>query len=115
MDVRARGVDGGYTQKDVEEVARCFSGWTIQKPNEEGLFLYRPGLHDKGEKIVLGHKIPAGGGLSDGERVLDILSRHPPTARFIPTNLARRFISDAPPPPPPALPADCFLKPDAPI
>ena len=74
MELHTMGVDGGYTQKDVQEVARCFTGWTIQKPNEEGLFLYRPGLHDKGEKIVLGHKILAGGGIADGERVLDILA-----------------------------------------
>ena len=97
MELHTLGVDGGYTQKDVKEVARCFSGWTIQKPNEEGLFLYRPGLHDNGEKIVLGHKIPAGGGLADGERVLDILARQPATAHFIATKLARRFISDDPP------------------
>ena len=97
MELHTLGVDGGYTQKDVQEVARCFSGWTIQKPNEEGLFLYRPGLHDNGEKMVLGHKIPAGGGLADGERVLDILARQPATAHFIATKLARRFISDDPP------------------
>src|SRR5713226_9187808 len=97
MELHTLGVAGGYTQKDVQEVARCFSGWTIQKPNEEGLFLYRPGLHDNGEKIVLGHKIPAGGGIADGERVLDILATHPATAHFIATKLARRFISDDPP------------------
>ena len=97
MELHTLGVDGGYTQKDVQEVARCFSGWTIQKPNEQGLFLYRPGLHDDGEKIVLGHKILAGGGIADGERVLDILATHPSTAKFIATKLARRFISDDPP------------------
>ena len=97
MELHTLGVDGGYTQKDVQEVARSFSGWTIQKPNEEGLFLYRPGLHDNGEKVVLGHKIPAGGGIADGERVLDILATHPATAHFIATKLARRFISDDPP------------------
>ena len=97
MELHTLGVDGGYSQKDVLEVARCFSGWTIQKPNEQGLFLYRPGLHDDGEKIVLGHKIFPGGAMADGERVLDILARHPATARFIATKLARRFISDNPP------------------
>jgi uncharacterized protein (DUF1800 family) len=97
MELHTLGVDGGYTQKDVQEVARCFSGWTIQKPNEQGLFLYRPGLHDDGEKVVLGHKILPGGGIADGERVLDILATHPATARFIATKLARRFISDEPP------------------
>jgi len=97
MELHTLGVDGGYTQKDVQEIARCFSGWTIEKPNGEGLFLYRPGLHDDGEKIVLGHKILPGGGIADGERVLDILATHPSTARFIATKLARRFISDDPP------------------
>jgi uncharacterized protein (DUF1800 family) len=97
MELHTLGVDGGYTQKDVLEVARCFTGWTIQKPNEQGLFLYRPGLHDDGEKVVLGHRILAGGGIADGERVLDILATHPSTARFIATKLARRFISDDPP------------------
>jgi uncharacterized protein (DUF1800 family) len=97
MELHTLGVEGGYTQKDVQEVARCFTGWTIQKPNEQGLFLYRPGLHDDGEKIVLGHRILAGGGPADGERVLDILATHPATARFIATKLARRFISDEPP------------------
>ena len=97
MELHTLGVDGGYTQKDVQEIARCFTGWTIQKPNEQGLFLYRPGLHDDGEKIVLGHKILPGGGPADGERVLDILATHPATARFIATKLARRFISDEPP------------------
>src|SRR5436189_4360223 len=98
MELHTLGVDGGYTQKDVQEVARCFSGWTIQKPNEQGLFLYRPGLHDDGEKVVLGQKILAGGGVADGERVLDILLHHPATARFIATKLVRRFVSDEPPP-----------------
>jgi uncharacterized protein (DUF1800 family) len=97
MELHTLGVDGGYTQKDVQEVARCFSGWTIQKPNEQGLFVYRPGFHDDGEKIVLGHRILAGGGYADGERVLDLLATNPATAKFIATKLARRFISDDPP------------------
>src|SRR5713226_9018797 len=115
MELHTLGVDGGYTQKDVQEVARCFSGWTIQKPNEEGLFLYRPGLHDNGEKIVLGHKIPAGGGIADGERVLDILATHPATAHFIATKLARRFISDDPPSSVIDRAAEVFLKTDGSI
>jgi len=97
LELHTLGVDGGYTQKDVQEVARCLSGWTIQKPNEQGLFLYRPGLHDDGAKVVLGRKILPGGGIADGERVLDLLATHPSTARFIATKLARRFISDDPP------------------
>ena len=115
MELHTLGVDGGYSQKDVQEVARCFSGWTIQKPNEQGLFLYRPGLHDDGEKIVLGHKILAGGGIADGERVLDILATHPATAHFIATKLARRFISDDPPQPVIDRAASVFLKTDGSI
>jgi uncharacterized protein (DUF1800 family) len=115
MELHTLGVDGGYTQKDVQEVARCFSGWTIEKPNTEGLFLYRPGLHDDGEKLVLGHKILAGGGIADGERVLDILATHPSTARFIATKLARRFITDDPPPSLIDRAAAVFLKTDGSI
>ncbi|MGZ8843571.1 MAG: DUF1800 domain-containing protein, partial [Pyrinomonadaceae bacterium] len=115
LELHTLGVDGGYTQKDVQEVARCFSGWTIQKPNEQGLFLYRPGLHDDGEKVVLGRRIPPGGGIADGERVLDILATHPSTARFIATKLARRFISDDPPASVIDRAASVFLKTDGSI
>jgi len=115
LELHTLGVDGGYTQKDVQEVARCLSGWTIQKPNEQGLFLYRPGLHDDGEKVVLGRKILPGGGIADGERVLDILATHPSTARFIATKLARRFISDDPPPSVIERAAAVFLKTDGSI
>ena len=97
MELHTLGVDGGYTQKDVQEVARCFTGWTIRKPNEVGLFFFNPRAHDNGEKVVLGHKIPAGGGISDGDKVLDILASHPSTANFIATKLARRFVGDDPP------------------
>ncbi|MEP7074744.1 MAG: DUF1800 domain-containing protein [Acidobacteriota bacterium] len=97
MELHTMGVDGGYTQKDVQEVARCFTGWTIRKPNEEGIFFYNPAQHDNGPKEVLGVKIPAGGGIGDGERVLDILASHPSTAKFIATKLARRFLGDDPP------------------
>ena len=98
MELHTLGVDGGYTQKDVTEVARAFTGWTIQTPRLGGGFRFEPRLHDAGEKIVLGHVIKAGGGQSDGEQVLDILARHPSTAHFIATALVRRFVSDAPPP-----------------
>ncbi|HQZ95287.1 MAG TPA: DUF1800 domain-containing protein [Pyrinomonadaceae bacterium] len=98
LELHTMGVDGGYTQKDVQEVARCFTGWSIRKPNEEGLFVYNPGNHDNGEKTVLGVKIPAGGGIGDGERVLDILAKNPKTAQFISTKLARRFLGDNPSP-----------------
>ncbi|HEX2780022.1 MAG TPA: DUF1800 domain-containing protein [Gemmatimonadaceae bacterium] len=98
LELHTLGVDGGYTQHDVIEVARALTGWSIAAPREGGGFVFRPALHDAGEKIVLGVRIPAGGGESDGERVLDILARHPSTARMVATTLARRFVSDDPPP-----------------
>jgi uncharacterized protein (DUF1800 family) len=97
MELHTLGVNGGYTQKDVTEVARCFTGWTIQEPRKGGGFFYNDKLHDKGEKIVLGHVIAAGGGIEDGEQVLDILARHPSTAHFISKELAQRFVADNPP------------------
>jgi len=98
MELHTLGVNGGYTQHDVTEVARCFTGWTIQEPRRGGAFFYDDKLHDKGEKVVLGHVIPAGGGIEDGEKVLDILATHPSTAKFISTELAQRFVTDNPPP-----------------
>ena len=98
MELHTLGVDGGYTQQDIVEVARCFTGWTISQPNRGGEFIYNDRVHDKGEKTVLGVKIPAGGGQEDAEKVLDILARHPSTARFISTKLAQKFVADDPPP-----------------
>jgi len=97
MELHTLGVNGGYTQKDVTEVARCFTGWTIEAPGRGGAFLYNDRLHDKGEKVVLGQVIPAGGGKEDGEKVLEMLAHHPSTARFISTKLAQRFVADNPP------------------
>ena len=117
MELHTLGVDGGYTQKDVQEIARCFTGWTILAPRgggaataammngpraemlreNAGTFFFNPRAHDDGEKIVLGQKIPAGGGFKDGLRVIDILAQHPSTAKFIATKLARHFVSDNPP------------------
>ncbi len=98
LELHTLGVDNGYTQKDVTEVARCFTGWTIKNPQGGSTFTYNDRVHDKGEKIVLGVKIPAGGGKDDGEKVLDILAKHPNTARFISKKLAQHFIADEPPP-----------------
>jgi uncharacterized protein (DUF1800 family) len=98
MELHTLGVDGGYTQKDVQEVARCFTGWTIRRPRGEGEFYFAPRIHDEGEKMVLGTRIPPGGGMADGLRVIDLLARHPATAHFISLKLARRFVSDDPPP-----------------
>ena len=99
MELHTLGVDGGYTQTDVTEVARGFTGWTIDRPRENGPFRFAPRQHDTGRKVVLGHVIKAGGGESDGEQVLDILASHPSTARFIAMKLVRRFVSDTPPQP----------------
>ena len=97
MELHTLGVDGGYTQQDVTEAARCFTGWTIKEPNLGGGFEYNDRLHDKGEKHLLGATIPAGGGMNDGLRVLDILAHHPSTAHFISKSLAIRFVADDPP------------------
>jgi uncharacterized protein (DUF1800 family) len=97
MELHTLGVDGGYTQKDVVEVARALTGWTIGQPRQGGGFRFAPALHDRGEKHVLGQTIRAGGGIEDGERVLDIVANHPSTAKHIAFKLAQRFVSDTPP------------------
>ena len=93
MELHTLGVGGGYTQKDVQEVARCFTGWTIENRflRPKGKLRFDPELHDDGQKLVLGHVIPPGGGEKDAETVLQILCAHPSTARFISTKLTRYF------------------------
>jgi len=126
MELHTLGVDGGYTQTDIKEVARAFTGWTIidargyrrafasmangtedkrftrlarlaglPEDAESGTFFFNERVHDTGEKIVLGQKI-SGGGIKDGERVIDILVNHPSTAKFIARKLAVKFVSDNP-------------------
>jgi len=95
MELHTLGVDGGYTQKDVQEVARAFTGWTFNR--QTGAFVFNPRVHDADPKVILGHKFPAGRGIEDGEEVLDILASSPATAHFITTKLARHFVSDDPP------------------
>jgi uncharacterized protein (DUF1800 family) len=97
LELHTLGVDGGYTQKDVTEVARAFTGWTIRDPRRDGTFFFNARMHDRGEKTVLGMRIPAGGGKEDGEKVLAMLARHPATAGFVATKLARYFVADEPP------------------
>jgi uncharacterized protein (DUF1800 family) len=123
MELHTLGVDGGYTQKDVTEAARVLTGWTIypvmsrhtdkldKKQDKlenlinrketgfvrEGMFLFRADAHDATEKRVLGSAFPAGHGVDEGERLLDMLSKNPATAKFICTKLARRFLADEPP------------------
>ena len=120
MELHTLGVDGGYTQKDVIEVARAFTGWTVlpSGPAREaaekrlaqvrrfgglgfhvdGDFLFRADMHDSAAKTILGRSLPPGRGIEDGEQVLDLLAAHPSTARHLATQLAVRFVSDQPPP-----------------
>jgi uncharacterized protein (DUF1800 family) len=96
MELHTLGVNGGYTQKDVTEVARVFTGWTIRQPRLGGGFEYNGRMHEPGDKTVLGQKISENG-KQEGAQVLKLLARHPSTARFISTKLAQRFVSDEPP------------------
>jgi uncharacterized protein (DUF1800 family) len=105
LELHTLGVDGGYTQQDVVAVARVFTGWTLNRPrrvdertpDDTPMFAFEPRLHDEGDKLVLGHVIRSHG-QKEGEEVLDLLARHPATARFLATKLVRRFVSDRPPP-----------------
>jgi uncharacterized protein (DUF1800 family) len=96
MELHTLGVDGGYTQQDVIEVARCFTGWSIRTPQRDPQFYFEDRLHDNKPKMVLGHKIDEGG-MRDGEAVLDLLARDPHTAHHLSLEIAKRFVSDNPP------------------
>lgn len=119
MELHTLGVDGGYTQKDVTEVARALTGWApaplynngiakkimdiageerMKKQGfvHEGDFLFRANRHDQGEKTILGRRFPANGGYQEGMEVLHMLATHPSTAKFIATKLANRFVCDTP-------------------
>jgi uncharacterized protein (DUF1800 family) len=95
MELHTIGVDAGYTQQDVTEVARCFTGWSVDR--KTGEFAFHARQHDNGPKVVLGHQIPAGGGIQDGETVIDILASSPACAHHISLELCQRFVSDDPP------------------
>lgn len=97
LELHTLGVDGGYTQQDVINAARALTGWTFRGPAQGGGFQFVPVMHDAGAKVLLGHKLAAGRGIEDGEEVLDIVARHPSTAKYIATKLARRLVSDTPP------------------
>jgi len=94
MELHTLGVDGGYTQKDVTELARVFTGWSIDR---HGDFIFRPFTHDRGEKTVLGVHFRAGGGMEEGERMIRFLAHRPATAHHIAYKLCQRFIADEPP------------------
>lgn len=117
MELHTLGVDGGYQQQDVVEVARALTGWTVYPIGpragkllqalekgkavgfvQQGDFIFRADAHDAGAKTILGRKFPAGGGLTEGEQVLQMLAQHPSTARFIARKFAARFVADTPPP-----------------
>lgn len=114
MELHTLGVDGGYTQQDVINVAKAFTGWTIKQPRRDAEFLFDDRLHDNSVKSVLGHRIHAGG-IKDGEQVLDILARDPHTAHHISFELAQRFVSDNPPAALVDRMAQSFLKTDGDI
>jgi uncharacterized protein (DUF1800 family) len=109
MELHTLGVDGGYTQQDVIEVARCFTGWTITDPRENPQFYFDDRIHDPDPKRVMGKTIHAGG-IKDGEQVLDLLTKNPRTAHHISFQLAQHFVSDAPPEPLVARMAKAFQK-----
>ena len=111
MELHTLGVDGGYTQQDIIEVARALTGWSMNA-RLSAEFVFRPEIHDAGQKVVLGHVLPAGRGIEDGEAVLDIVARHPATAHFIARKLATRFVSDTPSPELVERAAQTFLRTD---
>ncbi|HSP35474.1 MAG TPA: DUF1800 domain-containing protein, partial [Thermoanaerobaculia bacterium] len=98
MELHTLGVDAGYTQNDVTELARVFTGWTIAGPRQGGAFVFRPMLHDNGAKSVLGVQLPAHGGMAEGEKMIHILAHHPATAQHIAYQLCQRLVADDPPP-----------------
>jgi len=108
MELHTLGVNGGYTQKDVTEVARVFTGWTLKQPKQGG-FTFEERMHETGDKIVLGHRIKSNGE-KEGREVLHLLARHPSTAKFICAKLATRFVSDNPSPALVDRMAQTFLK-----
>src|SRR5262249_23534825 len=111
LELHTLGVDGGYTQQDVINVARALTGWTI----DASAFAFRRQSHDTSAKTVLGHALAPGRGIEYGPAVLDLLARHPPPARFVSFNLARRLVSDDPPPALVQRAADTFMSTDGDI
>jgi uncharacterized protein (DUF1800 family) len=108
MELHTLGVDGGYTQTDVAELARAFTGWTVRPArrnsatggmdySDAGAFVFDPNRHDNAAKRVLGVDLPANGGINDALKIIDVLAKHPATARYVSKKLVTRFVSDAPP------------------
>ncbi|MBV8890466.1 MAG: DUF1800 domain-containing protein [Acidobacteria bacterium] len=114
MELHTLGVKGGYSERDVTEVAKAFTGWTIRRPQEGGTFFFDSRMHQPGNKVVLGHRIKQSGE-REAIEVLTFLSRSPATAKFIATKLAERFVSDDPPPALVARMEHTFVKKDGDI
>jgi len=108
LELHTVGIDAGYTQRDVVETARVLTGWSLESRSRP-VFRFRPFLHERGAKTVLGERVP-GGGQEEGEALLRRLARHPATARHLARKLAQRFVSDAPPPALVARAAERFLE-----
>ena len=101
MELHTLGVDAGYTQQDVTELARVLTGWTITRERDGGegaAFIFRPQLHDAGTKTVLGVRFASGGGMEEGEKMIRVLAHHPATAHRIAYKLCQRLVGDEPPP-----------------
>ena len=114
MELHTLGVNGGYTQQDVTELAKILTGWTIKEPRRGGDFEFNERMHQPGDKTFLGQRIK-NGGQKEGEKVLEMLAHHPSTAHFICSKLAMRFVADDPPPALVDRMADTFLKSDGDI
>jgi uncharacterized protein (DUF1800 family) len=114
MELHTLSVNGGYSQRDVTEVAKVFTGWTLEQPKRGGDFRFEPAMHEPGDKIVLGHRIKENGE-KEGLEVIHLLAHNPQTAHFISQKLAMRFVSDNPPPALVDRMAQTFLKKDGDI
>jgi len=114
MELHTLGVDGGYTQQDVIQMAKCLTGWTVRGPRRDPEFFFDDRIHTQGPKVVLGQTFNYGG-MKDGEEALKMLAHHPSTAKFISTELARHFVSDNPPKPLVDRMAQTFLSSDGDI
>ncbi len=97
MELHTVGVDGGYTQKDVTEVARILTGWSVERPIQGGGFVFNDWAHDRGRKTVLGVEFPAGHGQDEGMKLLKLLAEHPSTMHYVSGKLCARFVNDTPP------------------
>src|SRR5881275_2233992 len=97
LELHTLGVDGGYTQQDVIDVARIFTGWSIERPQQGGDFEFHDWAHDRGEKLVLGVRLEGGHDMDEGIRLLKLLANHPATMHHVSRKLCQRFVNDDPP------------------